>query len=915
MQIKRVEIQNFRKLTGPIIVEGLAKGINVISGGNEEGKSTFLAAVRAAFFQRHTATSQAVKSFQPYNSVVRPEVRLEFELGKRKYKIRKSFCVKPFVAEFHAPEGVFQGAEAEEKIRELFQLAGAKKTNDADAGMWGLLWLDQATAEQGLRTSESGREGLAKLLENDVASIVAGHQGRALLKMVSEDYCQYFTAATGKERNLLKDARELQESAQQKFEDCSQRFELYQQQLNELSNKQDALEKLRRHRNLENAQKALDEATKNLQEIEKLKLELKTCEQREQVARLEFASKTECFQKGKELSAQRSINVAKLQAVQDKLVGLQGTTGETGEQSTKSRSFLRQLESSLNSLEDTIRFEERQQEYARAHHELEALDEQIAAIEKAQAHFKSLSAEHKKVSLDRDCLEQLRKLASDKLKSEARADSVFTRIVLRPTMNNNATIDGKLKEASEEIRLAQGTTIALSGWGEIDITPGGTDMEKILTDYKRISALLDAALKESGVLHLEQAEERYDLSLRLLAQMQQAKNQIVSIAGKEAQTNLANKRKVIEQQMNRLLETFPDNAQPQIGAPVSAPADINAAAPPSLPELRGKRETLSADLKKSRAEMEMLAAQSSKLQLEIATCSAEKVALEESLVKLEADLAKLKVDEEAQHCALIDAEQKFLTAGHELKLKQIELGKLEKTDVQVRYASAKQELVKTEAQVKALADSITHLSASINAQGHAGLGEELERLAGELNLAQQAFARIERHAKAIKLLYETLTDCERQAKEHFLEPVVQKLRPFLTDLFADSRISLDSKAMEITHMERNGLLERYEDLSVGTREQLSVLTRLAVAQLLNEKGQPSVVILDDALVYSDERRMAKLKEILVKLATQLQVIILTCRPSDYLDLSAAKHLALIGKTKVSSERAAGKSAPQQLKLL
>src|ERR1700722_9899987 len=122
MQIKRIEIRNFKKLTGPVIVDGLGKGINVISGENEEGKSTLLLAVRAAFFQKHTATSAAVKSFQPYNSGSRPEVRVEFELGKRKYKIWKAFCVKPFVAEFQSPEAVFHGAEAEEKLRDLFQM-------------------------------------------------------------------------------------------------------------------------------------------------------------------------------------------------------------------------------------------------------------------------------------------------------------------------------------------------------------------------------------------------------------------------------------------------------------------------------------------------------------------------------------------------------------------------------------------------------------------------------------------------------------------------------------------------------------------------------------------------------------------------------------------------------------------------
>jgi uncharacterized protein YhaN len=146
--------------------------------------------------------------------------------------------------------------------------------------------------------------------------------------------------------------------------------------------------------------------------------------------------------------------------------------------------------------------------------------------------------------------------------------------------------------------------------------------------------------------------------------------------------------------------------------------------------------------------------------------------------------------------------------------------------------------------------------------------------------------------------------------------VAQKLAPHLLELFEDGQISIDSKKMEITHIDRGGLVERYEDLSVGTREQLSVLTRLAVAQLLHEKGLPSVVILDDALVYSDERRMAKLKDILVKLSTQLQVIILTCRPSDYADLVSAKQMTLRGKPKaVSVSERSEKTAPKQLRLL
>ncbi len=42
------------------------------------------------------------------------------------------------------------------------------------------------------------------------------------------------------------------------------------------------------------------------------------------------------------------------------------------------------------------------------------------------------------------------------------------------------------------------------------------------------------------------------------------------------------------------------------------------------------------------------------------------------------------------------------------------------------------------------------------------------------------------------------------------------------------------------------------------REQLSVLTRLAFARLLARDGRPAPVILDDALVYSDDDRIERM---------------------------------------------------------
>ena len=82
---------------------------------------------------------------------------------------------------------------------------------------------------------------------------------------------------------------------------------------------------------------------------------------------------------------------------------------------------------------------------------------------------------------------------------------------------------------------------------------------------------------------------------------------------------------------------------------------------------------------------------------------------------------------------------------------------------------------------------------------------------------------------------------------------------------------------------------RFDSLSRGTQEQLAILVRLAFADLLAEQQQPVSVMLDDALAYSDTERLERMKFILNKAAQKFQVLVLTCRETDYLSLGAPMH--------------------------
>jgi uncharacterized protein YhaN len=79
----------------------------------------------------------------------------------------------------------------------------------------------------------------------------------------------------------------------------------------------------------------------------------------------------------------------------------------------------------------------------------------------------------------------------------------------------------------------------------------------------------------------------------------------------------------------------------------------------------------------------------------------------------------------------------------------------------------------------------------------------------------------------------------------------------------------------------SGAVRSAAQLSVGTREQLSTLYRLSLAEYLQ-----TAIVLDDQLVQSDDTRMDWFRTLLTDKAHRFQIVVVTSRPADYLPASA-----------------------------
>jgi hypothetical protein len=118
-------------------------------------------------------------------------------------------------------------------------------------------------------------------------------------------------------------------------------------------------------------------------------------------------------------------------------------------------------------------------------------------------------------------------------------------------------------------------------------------------------------------------------------------------------------------------------------------------------------------------------------------------------------------------------------------------------------------------------------------------------------------------------------------------PLQKHLNHYLQLLFPQARLEIDENLSPgpLTRSSGNGHeTGEFEALSFGAREQMGVICRLAYADLLREAGRPTLIILDDALVHSDEARLAQMKRVLFDAATRHQILLFTCHPAHWRDL-------------------------------
>ncbi|RIY01323.1 hypothetical protein D3218_08120 [Aureimonas flava] len=870
MYLRALTLREFAGVSS-LVLDRFESGLNVIVGDNEAGKSTVLAALRAAFFQKHRSSGEATRALVPYGRQARPEVEVAFSLGGTDYRLRKAFLQKP-EAELSWSGGRLQGDAVEERLAELlrFTHSGARKSRDGDfVGTFGLLWVNQGRSTEGIDLG-AGRDAVTASLEGEVTQVLGGERGRALIAASRASQDRFFTETLRvKTSSPLREAEEHLERLREELAQRRMALADYRARLQRLSDRRSVLRSYEGDDAAGQAAAALARVEAEQRALGDLR---RDCADAERELKHALAAREHA---GERVRRREALAAAVAQAV-----ALEGAErqrlAELHSASERERRHLGEREDALAIARAALEAAERRAETARLaderlrlSREIERLDAQLAEGRRLAARLDALREEAGGGTPAPRALAELEEIERLCREAEIRLSAASPTVRFAPEKAGAAILlDGESLSDSAAHVVSRRSTFALPGFGTVTVEPGGGSAalaDEAARSRERLAARL-SALGRSSVEDVRRAvregEER-DAERKRLRELLAARLP----SGLEASD--AELRGLRE-----ALARLPRGDGPEMVVDLVAARAEAQGAREGASRAEGELEAARRDLRAG--ESERVAAEA-----RVAHRGAEALRLRAEIEEAEAARPAAALREDLAAAELERAAREAVAEARRRALAEGDPETVERTVVAKRRA--RDEIERT---LLALRAEIASLEGELRVQGANALDEEIARLEGEAEQAERARARLALEADASRLLHQTLLQAQREAHESWLAPIKSHVAPYLRLIHPDSDIALDEGTLELTGLRRGGVDEEFHRLSAGAREQVAVVTRLALADVIKKSGHPAAVILDDALVNTDERRLERMHHVLRKAAEGLQVIVLTCRERDFRDIGA-----------------------------
>lgn len=853
MKLRSISMENVRRFIHPVRIDDFSDGVNVLSAPNEFGKSTVFDALRALFFVPHGSTKKDIKHLRPHAGGS-PKVSVEVETAEGRFVISKTWFGK---SEAKVTRGDVLIAQADEAEAWIARLLGG-----GDGGPSGLLWVRQGLL--GLSDGEKSEQTAALEARRDLLSSVTGEVeamtgGRRMDIALARcrDELLVFATATGRPKTGGPWAAALHEveNLTEDRDSLVRQVEVLQSSLDKRNGHRRELSELEAADAVADRKERLEAAQVTFHAAETHASKIQAAEQALQTATLVAERARQDLQTFRDVVQTRSKAESADQEARDQLKQAVQTL-------TEAEQKLKEAAKAHDAAEEERRKAEALVRRVQAKSAIDRRTELEERLETAQSIRGKVEAAKAGASIgpDEKDIYRLRDLNSGLATARALRDSTATRVTMQyaPGRDGSVVHAGQALADGKALTIHADAVLSIDGLGELTVHPGSGP--EGIGDVSQAEADLLEALKALGVTSLEEAARAH--------QARQDSRALLAQLGAEFR---AHAPKGIEE------------LQKQLASLPRPPEKEEVENLPSLDEAEAALHMKSGMVAEIRAKMEVARDLRDDARTNHATALVRQEEAATQFTSAIEAVDRLPPTDEAELATqYAEADEKRRKAENDLKDTQLAAPDI----VAAKAALTRAESIEAAAQtrINELRPAIAALDERIRGSTGEAAEERLQETSDKLEAAEERLARIAREVKVLERLQAALEGARSEARDRYFEPVAGELRPLLHLLWPDAKLNWADDTLLPQSLIRNGQEETVDILSGGTQEQIALLVRLAFARLLSKDGRHAPVILDDALVFTDDDRIERMFDALHRQAGDLQIIVLSCRQRAFRDL-------------------------------
>jgi len=874
MKLHRLVLTNYRGITHREI-EFPDRGVVVVSGANEVGKSSMIEALDLLLHSKDRSNKKDVKQVKPTHADVGAEITAEISTGPYRFVYHKRFhkrCETRLTVLAPRREQL-TGDEAHERV-----LALLDETVDMD--LWQAQRVLQAASTAAVDLS--GCDALSRALDAAAGEAVQLSGAEPLLiDRIDAEYLRYYTPTgrpTGEWAAAIRRLREADDEVAR----CAAAVAEVDDAVRTHAALTDDLSRLAEER--ADAAKRLTEARAAAEVVAALTQQLKQAEVVAGAADATHAATVAALTERRRLRAdidQRTAAIAELEAAAAEALDELTTAAEVQEAAEAAADEARAAVEASQARVDAAR---RVVERASDRDEANRLETRLGKLGAAGRELESVDRELAGIMMTDDTMRAIETAAIAVERAAGQAELASAHIELVAIADVEVRLDG------DPVAIEAGGTWAASVSSPTDIeVPGllrarvvpGTPASDSRARLGAAQEILTAALAQARVADVASARLLDQRRRQLIASREKLNATFEALAGDdtvdELRTRLGELRdgEPVEPGLWDTGAADPAAARADLDAAVAAhqqaiaDCETHRKVAEAAAKRRGDRTTRAkvAREKLSGAQTELAAARE-RLTLQRATAADDELA-----VKAEAD------GEEARRAIGLVAE-----LGAELARSAPDTVTAALNDA-VRRADS------LGCRHDEASGALREVTAQLKVYGTEGRKGQLDAAQTEREHAEAEYLRMHRRARAAQLLRSVMTRHRDATRLRYVDPFRNQVERLGRIVFGDSfEVEIDS-ALRICSRTLAGRTVPYESLSGGAKEQMGIVARLASAALVAKDDSVPVVI-DDALGFTDPDRLIKMGTVFNAVGGDGQVIVLTCSPQRYAGVAGAHHIEL-----------------------